>query len=168
LPRVVGRLGAARRHRIQDEPPDALRIRGGQERALRARVRVAEEHGPLGPNRVDDGEDVVDEILERRQVVGRVAVGDAGSAPVDDHQPREGAETAQERFEKRILPQHLEVADHGHEDEIDGTVADHRVADRDLAVPSEVDLPRRLHANSIPDPETAVSAPPAEGPEHCA
>ena len=90
LPRVVGRLRAARRDGVKDESAHPLRIRRRQHRAQGTRVRIPEQHRPLRANCVQHGQKIVGQVLERWQVVRGVAIRDAGATPVDDDQPRKG------------------------------------------------------------------------------
>lgn len=86
LPGIVGGLPPTRDGGVEDQSRDPVRSGRGEHRAEGAGIGEAGEHGTLGPDRVEHRGEVVGKVLERREVIGGVAVGDAGPAPVDhDH-----------------------------------------------------------------------------------
>lgn len=95
-------------------------------------VRPAEEHGPLGADRVHDHADVVHHHFQRRELLRRPPVGESCSAPVHHDEPGDGFEPLQEPAVDRARPVVLDVRRiAGHVHEVDRTVPVHLVGDVD-------------------------------------
>ena len=143
LPGVVRSNRAASRRRIQDQARHALRMHRREHRTERTCVGEAEQRRALRAHRVEHRRDIVHEILKRRQIVARVAVGQARSSPIDDHDSRKRRQPAQELREEGVLPDDLQVAERRDVDQIDRAVADDRKGDRHVTVSRVANL--RLH-----------------------
>src|SRR5262249_9414560 len=137
-----------RRRRGRDPPPapdtwrPAVRIELPRPSTRTARTLCAD--------RIEDGDQIVHEVLQRRKLEPRVTVRAALPAAIDDDQACERRELAEKRSIGRALEQHFEIADDGDIDEVDRPGADDRVADCDVAVPCERDI-HRCHGRSISD-----------------
>jgi hypothetical protein len=86
-------------------------------------------------------QNVADLVVKRE--LARARVGETGSAPVHDDQPRERRETVEERREPGLLPGVLDVRDEPrHEQEVQRRVAGARPGDRGLRAPRVARLDR--------------------------
>ena len=132
-PRVV--LVGQRALRVgpeEHEPRDALRMRPGVEDRQRAALRVPEQDRPPAFCGFLDGAQVVHAGLEIRDA--RRPVGEAGAALVEADQPRERAESLEERSVAGLLPVLFEMGDEpGDEEHVDHSVAGHLIGDAQLA-----------------------------------
>ena len=115
-------------------------MHGGEHRTERARVGEPEQRGPLHAQLIEHRRDIVHEILERRQIVARVAVGQARSAAIDDHDSRKRRQPAQELREQGVLPDDLQIAERRDVHQIDRAVADDRKRNRHATVPRVTNL----------------------------
>jgi hypothetical protein len=61
-------------------------MRGGEHRAERPGVRIAEQHRSGGARVVEHRDQIVDEVLEGGKLFRRVPVGQAGASAIDDHE----------------------------------------------------------------------------------
>ena len=104
LPLVVDLLLPARSGSEEDEARDALGSRRRDRRALGPRVRLPEQDRPPRAGHVDDAQDVVRQILDRRQIVRRESVGQAGPSAIHQDHPREVAQSPDEPGVVRVLP----------------------------------------------------------------
>jgi hypothetical protein len=82
-------------------------VGGGQQQGQPAAGVAAEERGPLGPGGVEDAADVVHLVVEG--VPGRPPVRQAVAETVEQDQPGERRQLAQEPGERRVLPQQPQV-----------------------------------------------------------
>ena len=134
----LGRPGHQRR--------DPFRVSRREQQRLCDRVLLHVQHRPLGAGGVHHRADVVHPRVQRRDRVGVDAVGQPGAAPVEQQQPRAGAQAAQQARGRRPLPDQLHVRHEAGQDRhhVDRSVADHLVGDVDavgrLRVPGAWDL----------------------------
>jgi hypothetical protein len=108
-PGKVRRTDEYDRCRVEDQRARALRMRGREERAHRSALPEAEHRGALRADGVEDGPQVVDTLLERRELGVRHAVREAGPSLVDEDHPREARQASVEGRQARLLPHVLQV-----------------------------------------------------------
>jgi hypothetical protein len=71
---------------VQDQAGGPIGARRREHRRQGSGVGHAEEHDPLGPDGVQHRGQIVDQILQWREVIGRDAVGDTGPTLIDHDQ----------------------------------------------------------------------------------
>jgi hypothetical protein len=95
---------------------------------------VTEERRAFRSDRVQHCSHVVYPFLERRELLVRHAVGEAGAAFVEEDEPREGGEPLEEVRHGRVVPHELDVRDPtGHVDEVARSLADDLVGNVHVA-----------------------------------
>jgi hypothetical protein len=98
----------------------------GQQQGQAAAGVAAEERGPLGPGGGQDAADVVHLVVEG--VPGRAPVREAVAEAVEQEQPGERRQLAQEPGERRVLPHQPEVGrPPEQEHQVQVALADHLV-----------------------------------------
>ena len=98
----------------------------------------------LGAGVLEHGGEVVDEVLEWRQVAGRIAVRDTRAAAIDHDDAREGRQAPDEPHVQRVLPHEVEVVERRQVEKVVRTLPDRDVTDRDVAVSCVANLRRHL------------------------
>ena len=107
---TVGVLGTAQRpggRRVEQDTPHPG-VGGGKRDGDRATVLVAEDEGMGAPEVVEHGGAVGHPVVELDGASRGRAVGHAGAAPVDQHEPEPGGQPVEHHGEGRGLPHHLE------------------------------------------------------------
>ena len=133
-PRVVRRPHRARETAPKNEGCGALGIRRGEEQTHGRAFRDAEHGRAARADCIHDSAQVVHPRLERRRPGN--AVRHAGSALVEQEEPREGAELLEPASEGRHVPPELDVRDEaGHVDEVERPAPEHLVGDGDFSAP---------------------------------
>src|SRR3954466_13111848 len=151
LPRVIGRLRSARRDRIEDESEHPIGIRGRAHGALGAGVGVPEKERPIGSYVVQDRHEVVDEVLEGWEIGRRVAVRDPLPPAIDDDHPRERGQTTEEGGVWPALAHDFQAAERWDVHQVERSLSENTVPQRDVAVSRVPDVDRVLHAPTIHD-----------------
>lgn len=141
----------ARRAEAENQADDALRVLDGEAEPHRPAFRHTEEHGALAARPVQDGGDVEDPLVHRRDLGDRI--GEAGPALVPQPDPRPGRKPLEHAARARHLPRLLDVGhpagdehDRGSWPVTDDLEGDVRAVGRDRATPSTVTakVPSRL------------------------
>ena len=160
--RTATRSSARRRPGIVGRPDAASRtFRRARARVVRSRIRGREERrtsvrprstrtARRAPSRRRPCTARTSSI--RCSSVGRppTAIGEPGPALVEEDQPREGREPAEEARVARLLPRQLEVGDPARDkDEVERAVADDLIGDVDVAAPGVARLRRLRTAYSL-------------------
>lgn len=130
---VVVRIAPLRIGGVEHERRHALGIRGREEAAHRASLRVAEERRELAADGVQHRANVVHARLE----IGKSdrPIRETGAALVEQDQPRERGEAPEQVGIARLLPVDVEVGDEsGDEHEVERPLAHDLEGDVDLAV----------------------------------
>ena len=129
-------LALGERCRIERQGTNPTRGRRGQHGAELPALVVPEQRCLLRADGIEHAQDILDRVLEGRQLMPWEPVGHAHTAPVDRDEARPTGEPLQERGGLRELPHHLDVGDVPLDvDEVDRAVPDDAVGDRDVAVP---------------------------------
>ena len=125
---VVGRPEDARVGADDDQRPNAIGIRRGEEDAHRTALRDTEQRRAIRADRIHHSAGVVHAGLERGSAGHRI--GHAGSSLVETDQAREGRQSLIGRGHARDLPCELDVRCHRRDvHEIEGAVASDLVRD---------------------------------------
>ncbi len=120
--RMVVRHEHPRPGAVEDERRDPLRVAGGEERRHRPALGDAHDRPAPAAGRVHHRPHVVHRLLQGRRPPR--PIGEALAALVEDDQPREGGEAAQEPRDLRLLPDQLDVGDEpGDEHEVQRPLA---------------------------------------------
>jgi hypothetical protein len=121
-PGQVGRPGRPGERPVEHECAHALGVRDGELHDLRRAAGRAQQHRALAAGGVEDGPEVGDVLLRRRQVLE--PVGHPDPAPVHEDQPAPVGEAVEEPGQARLLPQRLDVRERPRgQDDVDRTVA---------------------------------------------
>ena len=123
---------------------------GGREQAgQRARLGCAVDDRTLGADLVHHRAGVVHARLHVRRAFHRHRIRHAAATPVEDDQPRERAEPAQEPLVTRLLPDDLDVGvPRLQVDKVDRAVAQHLVCEPSAVLRPRVPRLRKLHPRS--------------------
>src|SRR5215813_1368171 len=159
---AVRPAGLAQRARVEAESHQLRnpgRV-GRRQQGREAGAALPPEHGrTLDARLIHDDQDVVHHHLQRRKVFGVEPVGQANTAPVQDHDTGEGAQPGEHPPELGQLPVPVQVRDETRDaHEIDGSCAEDLIRDRDVAVV------RVAHIGAIPHrgpPASRLSRPPS-------
>ena len=131
-PREFGRSDEPRRRVHEHEPRGAVRIGGGEKDAEQATIAEPEQHRSLGTGGVHHHANVVHPRLQRLPT--DETIRHAGTALVEDDQPRDRRQPVQKPRVRRALPGKLDVMRHARDpDEIQSTIADNLVGNVDVA-----------------------------------
>jgi hypothetical protein len=131
---------------VEDQALDARRVRGGEVRAGRRRLRPADERRALAAGVVHHDADVVHPRLD-----GEAAgpVRQTHSARVHEEHPPPRRESLREPGKPGRSPQRVDVGQERQEHEVVGTVAERLIGDRDIAAPGVGDV-GRVHGRILP------------------
>ena len=159
--------------RWKDEPVQHLRFltdptrgRRGQHGAELSTLVVPEQRCFLRADGIEHAEDILDRVLEGRQLMPWEPVRHAHTAPVDRDEARPSGQPVQERGSLWALPHHLDVGDVPLDvDEIDRAVPDDAVGDRDVAVPRV--LGSRRNQATIQERRRRFGTPAASPSQKC-
>src|SRR6516162_3100317 len=120
----------------------SLRVGGGEQDAHRPSFGAAEQRGTLGTGGIHHGADIVHPLFERRDA-GHT-IGEAGTALVEEDQPRERREATKEIRPLRHLPEQVDVGNEaGNKYEIERSAPDDLIGDPQLATPGISSFGRR-------------------------
>ena len=138
-PVVIGRPGHLRHRLVQHQRPRSPRMCGGEQRGHRASLEPREHRRLFGPGGIENRDDVVHLLLERRRA--RHGVRQPRPPAVEHDQSRERREPLEVPRDPRLLPVHLDLR-HPARDvhEVDRAVADHLVGDVEVAAASVLSL----------------------------
>jgi hypothetical protein len=149
VPGDLLRLPPGRRHLVQNQRPDTVRIGGGERYGDKATVAGGEDRRALRSCLVEDGPEIVDERLDRWDISGCEPLRAAEAAPVGDDQARETSQGVREARERRMLLIQDDVGELALEvDEVDGSRPDDLEREAIIAVPCIARL-RPFHAHMV-------------------
>jgi hypothetical protein len=150
---VVGR-GQSGRGVGQDQGAGAFGSSGGEHQRHRACVDLGHDGDLLGANLIEHHRQLLGPCLPWWEQVQSETVGDAGTAAVEANDPREGAKSAEEQGNPRVVPDNVHVGEvSGGQHHIGRAVSEYLVADS-IAFQARV-VRVRLHRPS-PTPAEAT------------
>jgi hypothetical protein len=127
-PGIVVVAHAGRVRGVGDHRAGPLGVGGGKQQRHPPAQVGAEQRRPLGADGVQDQAEVVHVLLEG--LAAGAAVGQAGAEAVQQDEPREGGQLAQEPGHRRLLPLQPQMGGIArHEDQVQLAVAEHLVGE---------------------------------------
>jgi hypothetical protein len=130
--RVVGRPLHPRERAPEDERGHTFRIGRREQGCERSPFRDPDERGAIAAGGVHHGANVVHALFGAAEA--ECALRQTGAPLVERDHPGERREVAEELAEERRLPRQIGIRDESrHENEVDLTLAEHLIRDRQIA-----------------------------------